>query len=98
MPLSKVVMEELPDNIDRRIYVYERASQFDLLSENHETFMWVSPVPAPLLDRYGLVQKRCRENRKVYRDLLIYRNGYRLTELERKFITALCEAKRKYLK
>lgn len=97
LPLSKVVKEELPDNIDRRIFIYERASQFDLLSENSQTFMWVSPVPQKLLDRYGLVQRTCAENRKIYRDVLIYRNGYKLTALDNAFITELCMARRKYL-
>ncbi len=97
MPLSKVVKEELPDNIDRRIFIFERASQFDLLSMNPETFMWVSPAPKSLLDRYNLVQKKCADNRKVYKDVLIYKNGYKLSKLDRQFITALCESKRKYL-
>ena len=97
LPLSKVVKEELPDNIDRRIFIYERASQFDLLSENTNTFMWISPVPDRLLERYGLVQKVCKQNRRVYRDVLIYRKGYRLTSLDQAFITELCLARRKYL-
>ncbi len=97
LPLSKVVKEELPDNIDRRIFIYERASQFDLLSENTSAFMWVSPVPHKLLERYGLVQRVCKENRRVYRDVLIYRNGYKLTELDQAFITELCMARRRYL-
>ena len=97
LPLSRVVREELPDNINRRIFIYERASQFDLLSENNQTFMWISPVPHKLLSRYGLVQRKCAENRRVYRDVLIYRNGYRLTALDNAFITELCMARRKYL-
>lgn len=97
LPLAKVVKEELPDNIERRIFVFERASQFELLSQNHETFMWVSPVPQGLLDRYQLVQRTCAENTKRYKDLLIYRDNYKLTELDRRFITALCDSKRKYL-
>lgn len=97
MPLSKVVKEELPDNIDRRIFIFERASQFDLLSKNHDTFMWVSPAPKSLLERYDLVQKKCVDNKKVYKDVLIYKDGYKLTELDRRFITELCESKRKYL-
>ena len=97
LPLSKVVKEELPDNINRRIFIYERASQFDLLSENPATFMWISPVPDKLLSRYGLVQRKCDENQKVYRDVLIYRKGYRLTALDNAFITELCMARRKYL-
>lgn len=97
MPLSKVVKEELPDNVDRRIFIFERASQFDLLSVNPETFMWVSLAPKDLLERYNLVLRKCSANRKVYRDVLIYKDGYKLSQLDRQFITELCEAKRKYL-
>lgn len=96
LPLSKVVKEELPDNIDRRIYIFERASQFGLLSENSETFMWTSLVPQKYLDRYDLVAVNCEENKKVYKDVLIYRDGYRLSELDKCFITELCNAKRQY--
>ncbi len=98
MPISKVVKEELPDNIDRRIFIFERASQFDLLSRNPETFMWVSPAPQSLLDRYNLVQKKCADNKRIYKDMLIYKKGYKLTKLDKKFIDALCDSKRKYLK
>lgn len=97
LPLAKVVQEELHNDVTRRIFVFERASQFDLLSENTDTFMWVSPVPEKLLDRYGLVQRKCKENAKIYRDVLVYRNGYKLTKLDKQFITELCEAKRKYI-
>ena len=98
LPLSKVVKDELPDNINRRIFIFERASQFDLLSENTDTFMWVSPASQKILDRYGLVQKKCVDNRKIYKDVLIYREGYKLSKLDKQFITELCESKRKYLK
>ncbi|MBR5869898.1 MAG: LysR family transcriptional regulator [Clostridia bacterium] len=97
LPLSRVVKDELPDNINRRIFIFERASQFDLLSENPETFMWVSPAPDKILERCGLVQRHCIDNQKIYKDVLIYREGYKLSELDKKFITALCDARRKYL-
>lgn len=97
LPLSKVVKEELPDNIGRRIFIFERASQFDLLSENPDTFMWVSPAPQKVLDRYNLVQRKCVDNKKVYKDVLIYKNGYKLTKMDKQFITELCESKRKHL-
>lgn len=98
LPLSVVKKDELPDNIDRRIFIFERASQFDLLSENPDTFMWVSPASRKVLDRYGLVQKKCVDNKKIYKDVLIYREGYKLSNLDRQFITELCESRRKYLK
>ncbi len=97
MPISKVVKEELPDNISRRIFIFERASQFDLLSKNAETFMWISPAPNELVARYGLVQKKCTENRKIYKDVLIYKKGYKLSELDKKFILALNNSKLKNL-
>lgn len=98
LALAEVKKEELPDNINRRIFVFERASQFELLSENPETFMWVSPVPDTLLERYGLVQKKCMDNQKIYKDVLIYKKDYRLTELDNLFITELCKARRQYVK
>lgn len=97
MPLSKVVKEELSDNIERRIFVFERASQFELLSVNRQTFMWVSPPPESLLEKYGIVLKKCPENKKVYKDVLIYKKGYKFTHLDRQFITKLCESKRKHI-
>ncbi|MBQ8174813.1 MAG: LysR family transcriptional regulator [Clostridia bacterium] len=96
LPLSKVVKEELPDNIDRRIFIFERASQYDLLSENPQTFMWVTPASEKVLGRYGLVQRYCADNKKRYKDVLIHHNGYRLTELDKKFITALSESKNEH--
>ena len=98
LSMSKVFREELPDKVDQRIFVFERASQFDLLSENPKTFMWVSPASQQILDRYNLVQRVCEGNKKVYRDVLIYHKGYKLTKLDKDFITALCCARRKFIK
>lgn len=95
LSLSKVLKEELPDNVERRIFIYERGSQFDLLSKNPETFLWVSLVPKDILERYQLIEKSCIDNTRMYRDVLIYRNGYHFTDLDKQFITSLCEAKRK---
>lgn len=97
LPFAQVKREELPDNIKRRIFVYERASQFEILSKNTDTFMWVSPLPAQILERFDLVQKTCEENKKVYKDMLIYRNDYVLTKLDSDFITELCRAKREFI-
>ena len=97
LPLSKEVKEERPENTERKIFIFDRASQFELLAENTQTFMWASPVPQKLLDRYGLIQRPCASNKKVYRDALIYRKGYKLTDLDNKFILELKGAKNKYL-
>lgn len=96
--MSKVFREELPDNIGKRIFVFERASQFDLLCENPMTFMWVSPASEKILKRYNLVHRVCEGNKKIYKDVLIYHKGYKMTKLDKEFISALHEAKEKYLK
>ena len=96
--LSKIKKEELPDNIKRRIFVFERASQFDVLSSDPETFMWVSPVPQETLERYGLVERICPDNNKEYRDVLIYSKNYKLSVLDKLFITELAKASRQIVK
>lgn len=87
LPLAVVKKEELPDNMDRRIFIFERGTQFDLLAENPQTFMWVSPIPENILTRYGLIQRECPDNTKAYKDVLIYRKNYELSDLDHKFIT-----------
>lgn len=97
LPVAEVKRAELSEHIHRRIFVFERGSQFELLAQNPETFMWVSPLTDRMLNRYDLVQARCLDNEKLYKDVLIYRKDYILTELDKQFITELCRSKRKYL-
>ena len=93
LPLSAVKNEELPQ-MPRRIFVFERGSQFDLLTENPETYMWVSPLPERMLQGMHLVQRKCADNQRVYRDVLIRRRDYSLTELDKRFITELTRSRR----
>ena len=94
---NELVKTELSEEVSRRIFVFERASQFEILSKNLNAFMFVSPVPKSTLDRYGLVIKECEDNNKVYKDVMIYRKSYRLTKLDLDFISSLCESKRMYM-
>lgn len=97
LPYAEVKKEELPDNSRSRIFVFERASQFELLAKNPETFMWVSPVPQELLDRYGLIQRSCEQNGRVYKDVMIHRRDYTLSELDELFVSELVKAKRRVI-
>lgn len=89
LPLSEVRQMELTPITTKRIFVYERGSQFDLLSDVPSTYMWVSPIPAELIRRNGLVQRRCKEANRLYRDMLIYKKGYKFSELDKQFIEEL---------
>lgn len=97
LPFIVVKKDELPDDARRRIYVFERCSQFELLAQNQETFMWVSPIPKTLLERYGLVQRVCAENKRVYKDVLIRRREYTLSPLDNMFIEQLILSKREII-
>ena len=97
LPLAEVKKEELPDNSSRRIFIFERGSQFELLTQNPETFMWVSPIPKPLLERYGLVQRNCKENKRIYKDVLIHRKDYTLSDIDQWFIEELVKSKREMI-
>ncbi len=86
------------ENADRCIYVLDSAAQLELLSENNQTFMWVSPSPDKLLERYDLAEKDCSDNHVVYKDVLIYRKGYKLSDTDKMFIDELKKSAERYLK
>lgn len=77
----------------KRIYIYERCSQFDLLTHIPTTYMWVSPIPDELLERYDLIQRKCQVANHKYKDLLVYPKGYKFTALDKKFLDKLYESK-----
>ena len=81
------------DSVRRKIVLYERCNQFELLSAIPTCYMWVSPIPKATLDRYGLVQRRCRTADAMYCDKLIFRKGYRLTDIDKMFIEKIYAAK-----
>ncbi|MGN1097898.1 MAG: LysR family transcriptional regulator [Clostridia bacterium] len=72
-----------------KISVYERASQFELLGAARNTYMWVSPIPKYMTDKLGLVQKKFALPRGTYKDALIFRDDYILTETDKKFVAIL---------
>ena len=97
LPAAEVKKDELPEDFPRRIFVFERASQFELLTTNTDAFMWVSPVPQETLARFGLVQRACADMQREYTDLLICRKEYRFTDLDNRFIEQLKATKREIL-
>ena len=93
LPLIDVKKAELSEYVDKRIYVYERASQFMLLRRMPNAFMWVSSVSDAALKEYNLVQKHCSANQRKYKDVLIYRSDYKLSPLDHEFIRELNRSK-----
>jgi len=75
------------------IYVYERGSQFDLLANVPTTYMWVSPIPQSLLEKNQLVQRVCKADNNLYKDVMIFREDYRPNEYDILFQKKLYESK-----
>lgn len=79
---------------EKRIYLYERGSQFDFLRNVPTTYMWVSPLPQTVLRQHALVQIPCPDNRHRYNDVLIYHEDYPFTGYAEQFYNVLLATKR----
>jgi len=75
------------------IYVYERGSQFDLLANVNTTYMWVSPIPQNLLEKNNLVQRTCKYEDNLFKDVMIFREDYRINEYDKLFQKKIYESK-----
>lgn len=96
IPISKIKREEYSETIDKRIFIFDRSSQFDLLENLPKTFIFSSPIPKDTLNKYNLVEIPYNSNDHIYKDVLIRLNEYKLTELDKLFLTELSKIKRKY--
>ncbi len=97
LPFAEVKKEEFSKNVKNRIFVFDRASQFELLAKNKNTFMWVSPIPEDLLSRYGLIQLDSVKSDRIYKDMIIYKKDHSLSKLDKLFIEKLIYSKRKII-
>ena len=91
LPASKARELVQSDDNRKEIAVYERESQFELLRNIHTTYMWTSPTPDSILNTMPLVQKDCGISDNKYKDVIIYRRGYKLTEQEKLFVQKVKE-------
>ena len=98
LPIEDGKKEEPGEAPGRRIFVFERASQFSLLAANPDTFMWVSPIPKSMLERFGLIERECAANRGIYKDVFIHRKDYTPTPLDNAFLEELIRVKRETIR
>ena len=95
LPVSELAKSDKKIPNTKKIWIFERGSQFELLENNDDMFMWVSPVPKHILEKHHLKQLKCVDNDKEFKDLLIYKNSYILSDVDKEFITSLCMSRRK---
>lgn len=84
--LKKDFRAKLPS---KRIYVYERGSQFDLLQRVKGSFMWVSPIPQDVLDHQNMILRKSSAGSLVNKDIIIYKQNHVFTPYEKLFIEML---------
>ncbi len=89
LPSYEARRAELPTEKQRRILIYERESQFSLLEQIPGAYLCAAPLPQVLLARHSLVQRKCEGLEKRYRDVLLYKHGYRLTDMDRGFLAEI---------
>lgn len=92
-PNDKHSKKEGKNGSQNVIYVYERGSQFDLLANVSTTYMWVSPIPQNLLDKNKLIQRVCKVENNQYKDVMIFREDYRINEIDKLFQKKIYESK-----
>jgi len=73
----------------KRIYTVDRMAQVQLLRNNTDMYLWSEPLPEAMLCDYALVQIPCDGGGYVYRNELIYRSQYAMSEIEQNFIRLL---------
>lgn len=72
----------------KRIYIYDRSSQFDLLEQVKGSYLWVSPMPEEILKKHHLVTRKCSFASPTT-DMMIYSHKDMLKSHERAFINIL---------
>ncbi len=106
-PYVKVVMkEENAPNVpirtqehgeeqlcERRICVNSRINQLELIARIRGAYMWCEALPEEIVERYGLIQRRCGMEGECFRDVLIYLQGHEFTSVEKAFIDKLYECR-----
>ncbi|MGM9646417.1 MAG: LysR family transcriptional regulator [Eubacteriales bacterium] len=95
IPYVSVPEVKSPEESDgkriKKVYVYERGSQFELLKNCKRTFMWVSPMPRETLETIGLVEKKCAMENNCFKDVIIRRKGYKFSETDTKLLNKIYE-------
>lgn len=86
LSMSEFTGPDISSGIDKSLFVKEFGSRLEILSQNPLTYMWTTPLPENVLNRYGLAEIPCTDHNIRYCDVLIYSSDYTLSELDKLFI------------
>jgi len=73
----------------KKVYIHDRGNQLTTISNVKNAYMWVSPLPKWLLDRVGLVTRKCSFAHNLNSDIIIYRKSQENSPLVKAYIESL---------
>lgn len=97
LPMAQANKEEISDGTQKHIYVFERGSLMEILSQNKKCYCRTSPVSESVIKKYNIIQRHYTGNSQIYKDVLIHRKDYCLSELDKLFVGELVRAKREMI-
>lgn len=71
------------------INIYDKASQFEILSNVPTSYMYASPIPQEMLDKFCFIQKKCELDNNSYNDIIIFKKGYQFNKNDKAFLEIL---------
>ena len=84
--LEEIEIKRKQEFRNKYVQLYERGSQWELLRQVATTYMYSCPIPEVLLEQHHLVQRKCVDYVKKYKDVLMYVKQHDFSTIEEKFI------------
>ena len=85
-PTDSAIKTGSTENIKKHIYVIESMSAYSVITMNTSAFIWMTPLSDEVLERFGLIQRECSDHTDVHKDILVWRNGYVFSDIDRRFL------------
>ncbi|MBR4627544.1 MAG: LysR family transcriptional regulator [Ruminococcus sp.] len=76
------------DSSGKKFYIHDRGNQLTVLYNVCNAYMWASPMPKWLVERVGLVVKKCSYAHNLNKDIIIYRRNQEANPLVKACVDA----------
>ncbi len=86
---QELTLPHLRRNVSNRICVPTMSVACSLLKKISESYMWAGPMSEDKIAELGLVSRKVDVTTKEHEDLLVWRIGYNLTEIDKKFVSCI---------
>ena len=91
IPSDTVIKTETTSKIRRHIYIMDVMSTYLVITSNPDTFVLLPPIAEDIALSAGVIQREFVDHAGLYRDILVWRKGYKFTDMDRKFIDIVCK-------